>query len=162
MRKKAKKILASAALIMSLCMFTACGNTNNAADEVDTTEDENITDENDMNDTDNNTADDNTANNTEQDRGNNTNTRNNDEISTDNGTVVEDNNGTGNGAADGKKTARNRKREHTEGKRMLRESRRQWKQGRHLTSPACRHPLRPDLPPHRCRRGKRADARMRR
>ena len=94
MRKKAKKILVSAALIMSLCMFTACGKANNAADEVDTTEDENITNENDMDDADNaagNTAD-NGVNNTDRD--------NNAEISTDNGTVIEENNGTGNGAAE--------------------------------------------------------------
>ena len=43
MRKKVKKILVSAALIVTLCMFTACGNTNNAADEADTNE-ENMTD----------------------------------------------------------------------------------------------------------------------
>ena len=35
-RLKVKKILVSAALIVTLCMFTACGNTNNAADEADT------------------------------------------------------------------------------------------------------------------------------
>ena len=33
---KVKKILTGTALIMSLCMFTACGNANKAADEADT------------------------------------------------------------------------------------------------------------------------------
>ena len=46
---KVKKILTGTALIMSLCMFTACGNANKAADEVDTNE-ENMTDNNAAND----------------------------------------------------------------------------------------------------------------
>ena len=46
---KVKKILTGTALIMSLCMFTACGNANKAADEADTNE-ENMTDNNAAND----------------------------------------------------------------------------------------------------------------
>ena len=42
---KVKKILTGTALIMSLCMFTACGNANKAADEADINE-ENMTDNN--------------------------------------------------------------------------------------------------------------------
>ena len=46
MRKNAKRFLMSAALVVTLCMFTACGNNNNnAADEVET-EDNTMTDEN--------------------------------------------------------------------------------------------------------------------
>ena len=45
MRKKAKKILVGTALIMSLCVFTACGTSNNTADEADINE-ENTTDNN--------------------------------------------------------------------------------------------------------------------
>ena len=37
MRKNAKRFFMSAALVVTLCMFTACGNNNNnAADEVET------------------------------------------------------------------------------------------------------------------------------
>ena len=46
---KVKKILTGTALIMSLCIFTACGNANKAADEADTNE-ENMTDNNAAND----------------------------------------------------------------------------------------------------------------
>ena len=46
MRKNAKRFFMSAALVVTLCMFTACGNNNNnAADEVET-EDNTMTDEN--------------------------------------------------------------------------------------------------------------------
>ena len=46
---KVKKILTGTALIMSLGIFTACGNANKAADEADTNE-ENMTDNNAAND----------------------------------------------------------------------------------------------------------------
>ena len=88
---KVKKILTGTALIMSLCMFTACGNANKAADEADTNE-ENMTDNNAANDDnmENNAGENNTNGNSTS--GNNAadNNVNNGGTVTDNGTAAED------------------------------------------------------------------------
>lgn len=88
---KVKKILTGTALIMSLCMFTACGNANKAADEADTNE-ENMTDNNAANDDnmENNAGENNTNGNSTS--GNNAADKNvnNGGTVTDNGTAAED------------------------------------------------------------------------
>lgn len=109
MRKKAKKILMSTALILTLCMFTACGNNNNAADEVDTNE-ENMTDENmteddnvdDIGNTDANDRNNGTDNNRNDAAGNAANNRNENNTANDSADNTTDNAGavTENGVAD--------------------------------------------------------------
>ena len=88
---KVKKILTGTALIMSLGIFTACGNANKAADEADTNE-ENMTDNNAANDDnmENNAGENNTNENSTS--GNNAADKNvnNGGTVTDNGTAAED------------------------------------------------------------------------
>ena len=87
---KVKKILTGTALIMSLGIFTACGNANKAADEADTNE-ENMTDNNAANDDnmENNAGENNTNGNSTS--GNNAADKNvnNGGTVTDNGTAAE-------------------------------------------------------------------------